>query len=39
MSIESATKYEIRYFVVKGKSSLELFNEVQTVYGEGVSRI
>ena len=40
MSLKSSAKCEIRsvirYLVVKGKSSSEVFNEIKSVYGEGV---
>ena len=40
MSLKSSAKCEIRnvirYLVVKGKSLSEVFNEIKSVYGEGV---
>ena len=43
MSLKSSAKCEIRsvirYLVVKGKSSSEVFNEIKSVYGEGVMNL
>ena len=34
MSIQSPTKYEICYLILKGKTPVQAYNEVKTAYGD-----